>query len=413
MTPRPHSFLRTVSEEPVFSTQDALAEAFSIAQTIAAHATINGQRTYWLTYAYDPHLRKRRLQPMSFRLYDGVCGTAVFLAAAGRSFDSPHLRALALTALRGVTALVRDNPRELFQFGIGAGIGVSSAIYALSLVGRMLDCPEFLDDAQALVSAVTSEDIASDRAFDLLSGAAGCLLTLLRFYRLRPETSTLELAVRCGEHLLAHRSQCPSGFLAWATSQGQLRTGFAHGAAGICYALVELYAATGDERFLAAATEAREFENNLYSEKHANWLACPGTVPSPNRWCNGAAGIGLGRLATLSISDGRNDVADVKRALDVASRSPGTVLDYPCCGNLGVMELSLLASQQLGMPQARQQAEYLTHHVIRKARLHGLYGLEPQENIYNPSFYQGMAGIGYQLLRFALPYQIPSMLLWK
>jgi len=405
--------LRVVSEESSLSIKDAFAEAFLIAETIATHAKVDGERIYWVTCAYDPHLHKRRLQPMSFRLYDGICGTAVFLAAAAKIFDSPTFRSLAVKALRGIRATAKANSRELFQYGIGAAIGVSSAVYALSTAGEMLACPELLDDAQAVVAAFTSDDITSDRSLDLLSGAAGCLLCLLRLYRLRPQANTLSLAVRCGEHLLAQRTLSPAGFLAWATVKGQLRSGFAHGAAGICYALIELYSVTGDERFLAAAVEGREFENSLYSEEHTYWLSGPRALPSPNRWCNGSAGIGLGRLASLSMFPDESHVADIERALDITSRPASTVLDYPCCGNLGLIELHLAASQYLRFPHAREQAEFVTNQVIQKARLFGHYGLESGETVYNPSFHQGMAGIGHQLLRFAIPDQTPSVLLWR
>jgi lantibiotic modifying enzyme len=32
---------------------------------------------------------------------------------------------------------------------------------------------------------------------------------------------------------------------------------------------------------------------------------------------------------------------------------------------------------------------------------------------YNPSFFQGASGIGYELLRLAYLDQLPSVLLWK
>jgi lantibiotic modifying enzyme len=33
--------------------------------------------------------------------------------------------------------------------------------------------------------------------------------------------------------------------------------------------------------------------------------------------------------------------------------------------------------------------------------------------VYNPGLFQGMAGIGYQLLRLACPDELPSLLLWE
>lgn len=33
-------------------------------------------------------------------------------------------------------------------------------------------------------------------------------------------------------------------------------------------------------------------------------------------------------------------------------------------------------------------------------------------DVYNPGFFQGTAGIGYELLRLAYPESLPSVLLW-
>lgn len=409
--PQPYTGL--LSQEPAFSREETLAEALSIAEIIAGHAQTICGRTNWLTCAYDPNLQRRRLQPMSFRLYDGICGTSLFLAVAGKYFGLPHLHELAAKALEGITSVLKANPRELFQYGLGAATGAFSVVYALSNAARPLARPEFLDDAQALAASLIEEDIAAGNSLDLLSGTAGCLLCLLRLYKMRPEAGTLDMAIRCGEHLLAQRAHSPSGFRAWATVHGTLRTGLAHGAAGIGYALVELYGATGDQKFLAAATEAREFENSLYSQQSCNWLAGPSMPPSHNRWCNGAVGIGLSRLGALSIISDQAYVDDTRLALEVANRASETMLDYPCCGNLGLMELFLSASHRPEFAYARVHAELRAAAVIHKARLRGHYGLEPNEGIYNCSLHQGMAGIGYQLLRLSIPEQVPSMLLWN
>ncbi len=48
-------------------------------------------------------------------------------------------------------------------------------------------------------------------------------------------------------------------------------TGFSHGAAGMGYALLELYRATGDHRFRDGAEGAFAYERRLYNPDAVNW----------------------------------------------------------------------------------------------------------------------------------------------
>ena len=86
--------------------------------------------------------------------------------------------------------------------------------------------------------------------------------------------------------------------------------GFAHGAAGIAWALLELAAVTGEERFRVAARQAIDYERSLYSPEAENWpdlrqleISGADTEPDSDRfmtaWCHGAVGIGLARLRAL------------------------------------------------------------------------------------------------------------------
>ncbi|WP_375511636.1 lanthionine synthetase LanC family protein [uncultured Nostoc sp.] len=85
---------------------------------------------------------------------------------------------------------------------------------------------------------ITPANIASDRKFDIVSGAAGAILGLLTLYSYIPDPVVLEQAVICGHHLLNHHSASSNGIRAWATLDEKLLTGFSHGAAGIAYALL-------------------------------------------------------------------------------------------------------------------------------------------------------------------------------
>lgn len=90
-------------------------------------------------------------------------------------------------------------------------------------------------------------------------------------------------------------------------------------------------------------------------------------------------------------------------------------MDNLCCGNFGRFELLLVASQKLSRSEFREMASKKAAQVLANAakrREYKLFGNLPN-HVFSPSFFQGTAGIGYQLLRLAYPELLPSVLLWE
>jgi lantibiotic modifying enzyme len=52
--------------------------------------------------------------------------------------------------------------------------------------------------------------------------------------------------------------------------------------------------------------------------------------------------------------------------------------------------------------------------IVARAEDSGTFALHPllPKGVYSPGFFQGTAGIGYELLRIAHPDMLPSVLLW-
>jgi lantibiotic modifying enzyme len=130
-------------------------------------------------------------------------------------------------------------------------------------------------------------------------------------------------------------------------------------------------------------------------------------------WCHGAPGIGMARIGGLGVVDDAGIRHDIAAALRTTSACEFSPLDHACCGNFGRAEALFLGGRILSMPEYEKQALSLTQRAVDRARATGHYGLGWDSGLYIPSFHQGMSGIGYQLLRFAEPEQIPCALLWQ
>ena len=397
-----------------------LAEAHRIAQQIRRAARSFNEGVSWNTLAHYDAAQRWQLEPMTPRFYDGLCGVALFLAAVQNRVGDADSAAVARSALGTVVrdAIRPDYVRTLFEPGIGAGTGQSSVIYALVRASEFLGEEEWLQHARRFAKMLDSEHIAADRKFDLISGAAGAALALLALYRATRVPEILAKAAQCGEHLLQHRSEGRQGPRAWKTFKGQMLTGFSHGAAGIAYALLKLYEATGESSFREAAVEAEAYETSVFLPNVYNWpdFRTGPTAQGPvhkKSWCHGAPGIALSRLAALPILDTpqvREDISHGLRATRLAGmEEPDTV----CCGVMGRVEALVVAAKELGDPVYLQEARKMSSTILRRSQPPGSYELGWKNAPYLASFHQGMAGIGYEFLRLAAPACLPSLLLWE
>jgi lantibiotic modifying enzyme len=262
--------------------------------------------------------------------------------------------------------------------------------------------------------------IAADKELDIIHGSAGAILGLLPLYKVTGNATVLEKAIACGQHLLTHQISHEGAPKAWKSFGETPFTGFSHGAAGISYALLRLYTVTQDCSYLEAALEGIEYERSVFSESNANWpdfrrLGQTGQPSFLVQWCHGAAGIGLGRLGRLEVVKTPEIEREIEIALQTTQRYGLQAIDHLCCGNLGRVEVLLVGAQRCSRLDWYQVALQNATNVVARAKRTGAYQLFPNlpNSVFNPGFFPGTVGIGYQLLRLAQPEQLPSVLLWE
>jgi lantibiotic modifying enzyme len=185
-------------------------------------------------------------------------------------------------------------------------------------------------------------------------------------------------------------------------------TGFAHGTAGIAWALAKLSTVTHEERFERVALEALTYERSLFNEEAGNWPDFRPNAPSPFRvaWCHGAAGIGLSRLSQPD-PFARSEVEAAVRTTVDSGLGRNHSLCHGDLGNLDFLQTAagFLHDQDLDILVARL-ANSLIDDIERRGPRSGL----PLQ-VETPGLMTGLAGIGYGLLRLADPEQVPCILL--
>jgi type 2 lantibiotic biosynthesis protein LanM len=411
------------SDQPPLTRAEFVSAAVAIAEQIS-HAAIRGSDggSTWLSLAFDPTVDRMNFLPMSDNLYDGRIGVALFLAALEYVTGGAGFRNLALAALMPLRKVLRQRvPPLTGRISLGGAAGLGGQIYALVRIASWLNDDELLYFAARAAGWFTPRRIALDGALDIFSGSAGGILGLLTLSAAHGKADALESAVRCGRHLLERRVRAETGHLVWPGSwSSRLLTGFGHGAAGIAYALLRLSQASGERRFRQAAEEGIDYETAVYSDGARNWPdlrypAGPGDVRFMVAWCNGAAGIGLGRLGGLPMLDTSSIRRDIASALETTQITPLTDEDHVCCGNMGRLAVLAEASRRLGRPELLDEAQRRASILVRRARRNGRYALFAQVPGVTDSLslFQGTAGIGYHLLHLAEPDRVPCVLLWE
>ncbi|MDJ0713523.1 MAG: type 2 lanthipeptide synthetase LanM family protein [Prochloraceae cyanobacterium] len=407
-------------------TSEQLVEsAIKIAEDLQQRAIFAADGSVsWVGLGYAAKSQSFQLQGLGSSLYDGSSGLALFLAALAKVTDNSKWGDLALATLQTLRQSL-DGPnsdtvaRLRRALGISGATGLGSIAYGFAQIGQFLQNSELLQDARKVASWITPDSIAADKTFDIIEGTAGTLLSLLALHRLEtsnPSNNALELAIACGEHLLEHQTSAQELPQAWKTGNGKQLAGFSQGAAGIAYALLQLFAVTQNPRFFDGAVAAIEYEQSLFCEEEKNWPDLRSEEPVFRvSWANGAPGIGLGRLGALPVLDTPEIRHQIAVAIETTQRFCLDNADNLCWGNSGRLETLLVASEKLDRPDLEEFVGRAVTHTLNLSRSRGTFMVFPDlpPKVYNPGFFQGVTGIGYQLLRIAYPKLLPSVLLWE
>ena len=297
-------------------------------------------------------------------------------------------------------------------------VGLGSVVYGLCVMSRCLKNSDLLTDALKAADLFTDELIAADKQLDVIGGSAGGILGLLCVYRDTQSEDVLKRAIKCGEHLMSQPRLGPEGRRSWV-GQGfgsQALNGMSHGAAGFAYALASLAAASGRAEFEQAAEECITFEDSSYDPERKNWpdLRNPARPVWSCRWCHGAPGIGLARLATGQSAqiDAKLLDVDIRNAVQGVQQCSPAELDTLCCGTLGSIEFFCEAGRSLDRSDLRDIAAQRLVAVLEQAAITGDYRWNGGKRQFNLGLFRGLSGVGYTFLR-QIDLSLPNILTWQ
>jgi type 2 lantibiotic biosynthesis protein LanM len=401
--PSPYAMARSKSR---IGPEEYVATACLAADRLEALALRGNDDIAWIGLT---HLNERdwSLAPLATELYDGLPGIVLFFAYLGSLTRKDSYTALAKVALKTLFSQLEHGRATA---GIGAFNGLGGIIYALAHLGAIWEDPRLFARAEEFVPRI-AELIPTDTRLDIIGGAAGCILALNALYSCSPSEQILEVARRCGEHLLETKQQTPHG-IGWLPDGIASRplTGFSHGNAGIACALMQLTRLTGELRFRSAAVDAVAYERSLFSPEQRNW---PDLRSEETRfsiaWCHGAPGIGLARLHSLCGEDDSSILAEIEAATKT-TLALGFGFNHSLChGDLGNVDFLLETGRKLNDRRLLAQAHRIAGGIVGQIGRHRWACGNPLR-VESPGLMTGLAGIGYEMLRLAEPARVPSVL---
>jgi type 2 lantibiotic biosynthesis protein LanM len=392
--------------QAVLAPEKLISAATTIGDHLATLALGNDEEVTW-TGLVITGLNQWSVSPLGTDLYDGLPGVILFLAYLAAVSGNPRYGSMAKAALKTLRRQTKDLQDAK---AIGVFTGWSGIAYLLAHLGVIWADSSLFLEAENMVNSISSL-VERDQVLDIIGGAAGCILALLALNRCQPSVRTLGVARACGEHLL-RTAQGNAHGMAWLC--GSLTTpltGFAHGNAGIAYALLALSEATGEKRYQQAGTEALAYERSLYSPEHRNWPDLRNIAGGRfvSAWCHGAPGIGLSRISALRYWQDSFIEQEIEAALST-TWAEGLGNNHALChGDLGNGDILLHASEVLHQRRWRACADQIAASALARANATGWVCANPL-GVESPGFMTGLAGIGYALLRLANPTRVPSML---
>jgi lantibiotic modifying enzyme len=416
--------------------QEFLEAARNIGKKLCQKAFWHDSRCNWIDRSIEDTIAQNGSavsKALSSEIYEGTSGIALFLSnlyTFGGGKKDPECKATAEAAISQALHRVEDIPREA-RFGFYSG--QTGIAYAAAVVGKDLGNPGLIEGALKVVRQLYKDRPPYD-LLDMISGVAGAIPPLVKIYKISGEPSALDLAVNLGDKLLASAVKEPYGW-SWDYKASGLQsamhnlTGFSHGAAGIGYALIELYDAVEKEEYVEAARAAFRYENHWFSAKDDNWpdfrldegdmmqYTAAATQPKAEEqpkfvsgWCHGAPGIGISRLRAHQVLGDKeeaysDDIASCVRTMARVAAGIDASTDYPnfslCHGLAGIGDILLYAGQVLGNDSLKSLASKIGHYGIEKFVYKNLPW--PCDNRVGEmlGLMLGIAGIGNFYLRLA------------
>ncbi|MBR0249787.1 MAG: DUF4135 domain-containing protein [Synergistaceae bacterium] len=351
-------------------------------------------------------------------LYNGFTGMALFVSALAYVSNEENVKRMAdyfvneaINEINLLLKLLKDPERHPDSIApLGEANGLDGVLKGLAIIKRYRPEDEKrLDDlCNEILGILETTDFEKCTRADIITGVAGVISTLCRFDEYRNRTKIIRSAA---DRLLSMKTFEYHGAILWKTlpDHPRLINGGGHGQTGIAQALLAAAEVLDDDKYIPAAKEALEYEMKSYvqySEKFGTWPDMRDFPPKSymHGYCYGAPGIGI---MIHHMGNKGGEAAETLRrfARESVDKLPLNISDRLCCANSAIVEYYLTTGDY-------DSAGDVLSAMYECKQKEGNYRFNSysQNNGVTASFFYGLCGVGYEMLRYAFPEKIISIL---
>lgn len=340
-------------------------------------------------------------------LYDGNTGIAIFFSYLWKLTKNERFKKAAYASMNPIKKLMSELI-EPDNISIGGFLGISSILYTMNHMSSLFNDSKMLNDC-LVYSREVDRFIEKDLTLDVIGGAAGALFVVTNLYEQTHNNDLLNTAQKLAEHLVKAATPQKTGGVAWPPIQEgkDPYIGFSHGNAGIAASLARYNSYGRNDKVNEIIEKACLYENTFYNKEKNNWYSSH-LKNFPIAWCHGSPGILLGRSILKENFHDRNEIRiDISRASRSCLNSSLGKNYSLCHGDLGLIDILLRSNNGLEDPDYTNSIKDLITKVCKNMLSNG-EGI--QADLNSVGLMNGIAGIGYGLLRIAFPQEVPSVL---
>ena len=354
--------------------------------------------------------------------YNGTSGIAWFLAQLHSITKDKHHRDFALGAIE--QALQTSHKVQFSKLGFHSGL--TGIAFSAIEIGEQFGKDDLIEHGLSLLQNLNHLP-ESEYTLDVIDGCAGAIPAIIRLNRKYNDVVLDSLLHKMGNYLLI-KLQVEKIGISWNTmpeSSTASLTGYAHGAAGISGALLELYEYTKEDQYQKAAFEGFAYEESCFDSEQNNWpdfRQGDSADESENQthacgcaWCHGAPGIGLSRFRAYQLTQNEAFKKSGQIAVDTTMR----FFDYKqlgnfslCHGVFGNADLLLYASEVTSDKTLSDKVKEIASKAVEQFEQRKIpFPNGTQSDFNSPNMMLGMSGIGYGFLRLSDRRRFKSVLI--
>ncbi|MGN4719521.1 type 2 lanthipeptide synthetase LanM family protein [Bacillus cereus group sp. MYBK226-2] len=364
----------------------------------------NKKDVTWIGVGMDER-EKVSLSPLSVGLYDGLVGISLFFANLYKVTNKEEFKELSRAALNSV---MEDIKHPTYKLSLSGYHGYGSILYGLIEISHIQGYSNLENEIKMLLNKIDPL-ISNDEVYDVIGGVAGTLMVLVKYYEVNPSKEVIDIAKRCGNHLVKNCLKLDKG-LAWKSKNSEtVLGGFSHGVIGIALALYRLFKITHEKVYLNTCLEAIRYQDSLFNNKTNLWGDSTENERVDQRlgWCHGSSGIIIAYIEMWDILNS-DQKEMVQKSIDTTLDNMGYNNHSLCHGALG--NYWALTHTEKIYEKVDYRISNIKNKLLKEIATNPIISGFPGK-METPNLMLGLSGIGLSLL--AMERDISNILILK